>query len=118
MYSKKQIQRYERLKYTRELERYLNRIVKFVSTNDFTIDEYSRYVDEIFKPFEDIKKVFLNSEYFKELEKFVEYSANLSNQNLDSIEIKKSIQYKANQLKKIKRVRNFNKSKYKKIEME
>ncbi len=113
MYSKKQIQKYERTKYTRELERFLNRIVKYVSTKDFSKDEFSEYVDEIFKPFEEVKKVLLNSEYFKELEKFVEYSANLPASKIDSDEIKRVIQHRANQLQKIKRVKNFNKSKHK-----
>ena len=92
MYTPKQIEKYERTKYTRELERYLNRIVKFVSTKEFSMGDFSEYVDEIFKPFEGIKKVLLDSEYFK-----------------------KSIQYRANQLQKTKRVKNFNKSKHKKI---
>ena len=113
MYTKKQIEKYERTKYTRELERYLNRIVKFVSTNEFTKDEFNSYIDEIFKPFEDIKRVLLNSEYFKELEKFVENSANLGYGELEGDEIKKFILHRANQLQKIKRVKNFNKQKHK-----
>ena len=113
MYTKKQIEKYERTKYTRELERFLNRIVKFVSTKEFSEDEFSEYVDEIFKPFEGIKKVILNSEYFKELEKFVEFCANLPFSKIESDEIKKVIQHRANQLQKIKRIKNFNKSKHK-----
>jgi len=113
MYTKKQIAKYERTKYTRELERYLNRIVKFVSTNEFTKNEFNSYIDEIFKPFEDIKKVLLNSEYFKELEKFVESSANLGYGELEGDEIKSQILHKANQLQKVKRVKNFNKQKHK-----
>ena len=114
MYTPKQIEKYERTKYTRELERYLNRIVRFVSTKEFTDVEFSEYVDEIFMPFENIKKVLLDSEYFKKLEKFVEWSANLPSKELEVDEIKKSIQYRANQLQKIKRVKNFNKDKHKK----
>lgn len=111
MYSPKQIQRYNRTKYTRELERYLNRIVKFVSTKEFTPDEFETYVEEIFKPFEEITKVLLDSEYFKKLEEFVEHTANLPSQNLASDEIQKTIQHKANQLQKIKRVKSFSKTK-------
>ncbi len=117
MFAKKKIEKYERVKYTRELERYLNRIVKFVSTKNFSSNEFSNYIDEIFKPFEGIKKVFLDSEYFKKLEEFVEWSANLPSKEFDEEEIKKSIQYRANQLQKIKRVRNFNKSKHKKKDL-
>jgi len=109
MYTEKQIKKYERTKYTRELERYLNRIVKFVSTKEFSHDEFEKYVDEIFKPFEEIKKVLLESEYYKKLEEFVEQTANLPSQELEPDELKKTIQYKANQLQKIKRVRSFNK---------
>jgi len=119
MYTKKQIQKYERVKYTRELERYLNRIVKFVSTKEFNHDEFENYVDEIFKPFESIKRVLLESEYYRKLEEFVEFSANLPSQKLESDEVKKTIQYKANQLQKIKRVRSFNKaSKHKRKDFE
>jgi len=114
MYTKKQIQKYERARYTRELERYLNRIVRFVSTKEFNCGEFENYVDEIFKPFDSIKRVLLNGEYYKKLEEFVEFSANLSSQKLDSDEIRKTIQYKAHQLQKIKRVKSFSKSlKYK-----
>lgn len=113
MYTKKQIEKYERTKYTRELERFLNRVVRYVSTKEFSKDEFSEYVDEIFKPFEDIKKVMLNSDYFKELEKFVEFSANLPFGDLECDEIQKVIQHRANQLQKVKRVKNFNKSKHK-----
>ena len=113
MYTKKQIEKYERTKYTRELERFLNRIVRFVSTKEFSKDEFNLFVDEIFKPFEDIKKVMLNSEYFKELEKFVESSANLGFGEIGADEIKSSIMHKANQLQKVKRVKNFNKQKHK-----
>ena len=114
MYTQKQIEKYERTKYTRELERYLNRIVKFISTKEFSTEDFSEYIDEIFKPLEGIKKVLLDSEYFKKLEEFVEWSANLPSKELDNEEIKKSIQYRANQLQKTKRVKNFNKSKHKK----
>ncbi len=113
MYTEKQIRKYERTKYTRELERYLNRIVRFVSTKDFTHDEFESYVDEIFKPFEDIKKILLENEYYKKLEEFVEYSANLPTQQLDSDEVKNLIQHRANQLQKVKRVKNFTKNKHK-----
>jgi len=110
MYSEKQIKKYERTKYTRELERYLNRIVKYVSTKEFSKDQFEKYVDEIFAPFLDIKKVLLESEYYKKLEEFVEQTANLPSMDLEPDELKKTIQYKANQLQKIKRVRSFNKS--------
>ncbi len=113
MYTKKQIEKYERVKYTRELERFLNRIVRYVSNKGFSKDEFAEYVDKIFKPFEEIKKVMLNSDYFKELEKFVEFCANLPFGELDCDEIQKVIQHKANQLQKVKRVKNFGKAKHK-----
>ncbi len=107
MFTPKQIEKYKRTKYTRELERFLNRIVSFVSKNEaLTKEELRDYIDRIFAPLEGIEKVLLNSPYLTELERFVEKSANLPNTDLEIDEIKKEILYGANQLQKTKRKRN------------
>lgn len=112
-YSDKRVKKYELTKYTRELERYLNRIVSYIKKENLDKQKFSDYVDEIFKPFDGIKKVLLTSEYLKTLEQFVEYTANLPHSEYDMDMIQKDILHRANGLQKIKRVRNFTKDKHK-----
>jgi len=114
MFTQKQIQKYKRTKYTRELERFLNRIVSFISKDEeLQKDEFSDYIDQIFKPLEDIEKVFLKNPYLNQLEKFVQQCANLPQSNMDIEEIKREILHGANQLKKTKRKQNKNSIKHK-----
>ncbi len=114
MFSQKQIQKYKRTKYTRELERFLNRVVSFISKNEeLEKDRFTEYIDHIFKPLEDIEKVLLNSAYLSHLEKFVEKCANLPQSDMDMDEIKKEILHSANQLQKTKRKQNKNSVKHK-----
>jgi predicted RND superfamily exporter protein len=115
-FSDKQIKKYELVKYTRELERYLNRIVKYIRQDGVTQQEFTKYIDDIFRPLENIKKVVLISEYLKELEKFVEYSANLPTSQDDICVIKKDILHRANTLQKIKKSRNRSTKKHNKID--
>lgn len=112
-FSDKRVKKYELTKYTRELERYLNRIVSYIKKENLDKKKFSDYVDEIFKPLEDTKKVFLTKEYLKQLEKFVEYSANLPHSEYDMDMIQKDILHRANGLQKIKRIKNFSKDKHK-----
>ncbi len=107
MFTEKQKEKYKRTKYTRELERFLNRIVSYVSKNE-ELDKahFTAFVDRIFEPLEGIEKVLLNSNYLKELEKFVEKCANLPQSDLEMDEIRKVILHGANQLQKTKRMQN------------
>lgn len=107
MFSPKQQEKYKRTRYTRELERFLNRLVNRIS-NDETLEKeaFGEFVDRIFKPLEGIEKVLLNSNYLKALEQFVEKSANLPQSDMDMEEIRKEILHGANQLQKIKRLQN------------
>jgi len=114
MFSEKQIEKYKRTKYTRELERFLNRIVSYVSKHEeLDKERFQSYVDEIFKPLEDIETVRFNSPYLLHLERFVEQSANLPTTDLEMDEIKKEILHSANQLQKTKRKKNFKTQKHK-----
>ncbi len=114
MYTPKQIEKYKRTRYTRELERFVNRIVSHLSKKERTREEMSAYIDEIFTPFEGIEKVDLNNDYLKELEAFVERTANLPLSDLDAAEMRRKILYEANLLQKTKRKKGFNKEKHKK----
>jgi hypothetical protein len=114
MFSEKQIKKYKRTKYTRELERFLNRIVSFLNKHEEIDKEaFAEYTDKIFKPLEEIEKVLLNSPYLNQLETFVEKCANLPQSDLDMDEIKKIILHGANQLQKTKRKQNHSNVKHK-----
>ena len=114
MFTEKQLKKYKRTKYTRELERFLNRIVSFLNKKeDIEKEAFSEYTDKIFKPLEDIEKVLLNSPYLNQLESFVEKCANLPLSDKDMDEIKKEILHGANQLQKTKRKQNHSSVKHK-----
>ena len=114
MFSQKQIEKYKRTKYIRELERFLNRIVSYVQKEqNLDKEQFQAYVDEIFKPLEKIEKVRFNGPYHTHLERFVEQSANLPTTDLQMDEIKKEILHSANQLQKTKRKKNFKTQKHK-----
>ncbi len=107
MFTEKQKEKYKRTRYTRELERFLNRLVSFVSKKEtLEKEDFTTFIDRIFAPLEGIEKVLLNSNYLKELEKYVEKCANLPQSDLEMDEIKKEILHGANQLQKTKRLQN------------
>jgi len=114
MFTEKQKEKYKRTKYTRELERFLNRIVSFINKKeDLTKDELRDYTNRIFKPLEGIETVRLNSPYLNELERYVEKTANLPQGEQDIDDIKKEILHGANQLQKTKRKQNSSAPKHK-----
>ncbi len=114
MFTDKQKEKYKRTRYTRELERFLNRIVNFVSKKeDLEKSEFKIFVDRIFEPLEGIEKVMLNSNYLKALERYVEKCANLPQSDQEMDDIKKEVLHGANQLQKTKRMQNRNAVKHK-----
>ena len=114
MYTPKQLEKYKRTKYTRELERFLNRIVGYCNKNEtLDRDDFRDFVDRIFEPLESIEKVYLNSTYLNELEQFVEKCANLPRSEKEDDEIRKEILHGANRLQKTKRKKNRNAEKHK-----
>ncbi|SMC10014.1 hypothetical protein [Nitratiruptor tergarcus] len=103
-----------RVKYIRELERFVNRIVDFFNKNEPTKNEITLFIDKIFKPLESIEKTYLSSEYLKALEKFVEKNANIAKSEKTPEELKEDVLKEANLLRKLKRKKSFNKEKHKK----
>ena len=114
MFTEKQIQKYKRIKYTRELERFVNRVVSFFLKEGADKDSFKELRDRIFKPLENIEKVDLNNHYHIELEKFVEITANLPESTKEIQEIQKQTLHGANRLQMIKRKKSFTKDKHKK----
>ncbi len=118
MFSEKQIEKYKRIKYTRELERFVNRIVSFFNKEDATKEKFINLRDRVFKPLENIEKVELTNHYLIELEKFVEITANLPESEKSIQEIQKTTLHEANRLQMIKRKKSFKKDKHKKRAIE
>ncbi len=106
-------ERLARGRYVRELERFLNRIVDFFN-KEHTKEELHDFLDKAFEPLEKIQKVYLNNEYPKELEKFVEKNANLHLSDKSMQELKEEVAKEANLLRKLKRKKSFTKEKHKK----
>ena len=102
-----------RLRYIRELERFTNRIVDFFK-QERSKEEITSFIDRIFEPLTSIEKTYLNSEYLKELEKFVERSANAPLSEKSDVEIREDVLKEANLLRKLKRKKSFAKEKHKK----
>ena len=118
MYTQKQIEKYKRIKYTRELERFVNRIVGFFQKKNSNRESFISLRDRIFTPLEDIEKVDLNNHYHIELEKFVEIVANLPESTKTMDEIGKMCLHDANKLQMIKRKKGFIRAKHKKRTIE
>lgn len=118
MYTEKQIEKYKLIKYTRELDRFVNRIVSFFQKEDASRERFIVLRDRIFQPLEDIEKVTLNSHYHIELEKFVEVTANLPESTKEMEEIQKTTLHEANRLRMIKRKKISTKDKHRKRAIE
>jgi len=104
------IQKYKRAKYVKELEKFTNRVVKFLGDEKKEKEEFKTYIDKIFASLEDIEKVLLKNEYLKSLERFVEKTANLPQSQKSIEEIRKETLYEANALRKLKRVKKYNRN--------
>ncbi len=116
--NEKKIQKFLRIKYIREMERFINRVVNYLNTNEnLEKNEFSDFVEEKFQKVKECQKVYLSKEYAKELEKFVFKISSLTKQH-DIKEIKDEILYQANRLRKNKRLRSYQKEKYKKFDEE
>ena len=116
--NEKKIQKFLRIKYIREMERFINRVVNYLNTNENL--EKSRFLDFVEEKFQKVKecqKVYLSKGYAKELEKFVFKISSLT-QKQEMEELKNDILYQANRLRKSKRLRSYQKEKYKKFDEE
>jgi hypothetical protein len=114
MYTEKQIEKYKLTKYTRELERFVNRVVSFFQKDDASKERFVELRDRIFAPLDNIEKVQLNNHYHIELEKFVEVVANLPESTKELEEVQKYVLHEANKLRMIKRKKTTRKDKHKK----
>jgi len=111
--NEKQKEKSLRVKYIKELERFINRVVNYLNKESINKEGFKKFIDKSFTNLENIKKVHLKSEYLTSLEKFVEKIANLPNSSKDIESIKSDTLYEANRLRKLKRVKKFRKDKHK-----
>ncbi len=100
--------------YTRVLERFISKCVGSLSKESSTKENFLVLLERISKPFEDLEKVPLDSEYYNGVERLVEYIRNIPLKEFDFEETKLYILRTANGLQKIKRKRNNKKDKNKK----
>jgi len=100
--------------YTRLLERFISKCVSSLSKDNSTKENFLTLIERISKPFEDLQKVPLDSEYYNGVEKLVEYIRNIPLKEFDFEEEQRYILRTANGLQKIKRKRNNKKDKHKK----
>ncbi len=104
----KKREKYIQSRYRRELERYLNRVVGFVMGGDFDKGEYDAIVEKGFEKLEKVEKAKLFSDYFESLEDFVQKSRELKESDLSADEVGSQIVYEANQIRKSKRKKSYN----------
>ena len=104
----KRLEKYLQTRYKRELERYLNRIVGFARQEGKEKEAFRAYEKRMREKLEEAEKKDLHSEYYTLLERFVETAANLAEGEGEMEEIRDRILHEANQIRKAKRKRTYN----------
>ncbi len=104
----KRREKYLQSRYRRELERYLNRVVGFVMGDAFSKSAYEAMIERVGQKLEKVEKTKLYSDFFERLEQFVQRSRELAEGELESDEIRAKILHEANQIRKSKRKKSYN----------
>ncbi len=110
----KKLNRHKRTIYTRILERFVNKCVSFVSKEEIEKEDLNSFIDKHKGVVENAHKVPLHSEYFSELEKFVQWLIYLPSSSEKLEDLRPQIFHSANKLRKIQRQKTFKKDKHKK----
>jgi hypothetical protein len=115
----KKIEKYLRLKYIREIERYINRIVNFLNTKtDPTKEEFCNFANEKYKKIQECEKILLTKGYPADMEKFADKIIYAANSQKEMDDLKGEILYEANRIRKTKRLRSYKKDKHKKTDIQ
>ncbi|BDY13249.1 hypothetical protein [Hydrogenimonas cancrithermarum] len=104
----KKREKYLQTRYKRELERYLNRVVNYAQQESFSKEGYEAWIDKVTKRLLEAEKVPLYNDYYEKLEAFIEKTHRMKESNLDSDEIQAEILHDANQIRKEKRKKTYN----------
>jgi len=100
-------EKYLQARYRRELERYLNRSVAFAQRADTVREEFDRLADRIDERLAAVEKVLLKSDYYANLERFVEMVQRLRQSDVSMEEIRKTILHEANRIRKSRRIKRY-----------
>lgn len=99
------LEKEERVKYLRALERFSKSLISILKREDFDEDKFKKRRDKNYEILQKVKPVFLDQAYPKALSAF----ANLALKSSDKEELLKS----ANSLEKLKNSKNYKKDKHK-----
>ncbi len=115
----KKTEKYLRLKYLREIERFINRVVNFLNTEkELTKEKFTQFIEDKLERLDKCEKVILSKGYPSEMENFVDKIISSANSQKDIEDTKSYILYEANRLRKTKRLRSYQKEKHKKIDFD
>ncbi|WP_456451405.1 hypothetical protein [Hydrogenimonas sp.] len=105
----KRREKYLQTRYKRELERFLNRLVNFSRQEGGDKAAFDAYVYAIAKKLAEAERVPLYNDYYDRLERFVEMARRLrENGELGADEAKGQVLHEANQIRKSRRIKSYN----------
>ena len=104
----KRKEKYLQTRYKRELERFLNRLVNFSRQEGGDKAAFDRYVEGIAKRLAEVTRVPLYNDYYERLERFVQLAERLKESDAEGDEVRQSILHEANQIRKSRRVKSYN----------
>jgi hypothetical protein len=112
----KQLENYKRLKYRRELERFLNRVVSISKDDSILLENFKIKVDGFYNKLIKIDSTTLDNKFFENIEKLVNIIISSIDKisNLDEfIKFKNLVLKEANIIQKEKNRSSYKKDKYK-----
>ncbi|WP_300366477.1 hypothetical protein [Hydrogenimonas sp.] len=104
----KRREKYLQTRYKRELERYLNRVVNFAQQEGGERSDYDAFIEKVSQKLDGVEKVAFYNDYFEKLEQFIELTQRMCASDLDVESIKSRILHEANQIRKAKRKKSYN----------
>lgn len=114
----KKREKYLQSRYKRELERYLNRVVNFVTNEEFSYDDYINFIVKAQEKLNSCEKVKLYNGYFEKIEDFIRLTLDLKENKIEPLVIKGKIQHEANLIRKAKRKKSYTRREFKNIKDE
>ncbi len=115
----KRKEKFLRIKYLREIERFINRVVNYLNTQKKLEKEaFFDFVEEKFQKVKECEKVYLSKGYAEAMEEFAFKIPSMINGKDDISDIKEEILYQANRVRKTKRLKRYRKEKYKNFDEE
>ena len=104
----KRREKYLQTRYKRELERFLNRVVNFAQQEKGEKSDYDVFIERVRSKLDAVERVPLFNDYFEKLENFIDKTERLRESDSDIDSVKSHILYEANQIRKAKRKKSYN----------